>query len=672
MKGNRFLVLIVLVALIAGCVQQTTPIPTSEAFVVTATVPPEMATETPVPVTATPSPTTMPPTTAAVTPTTEPGHYPPPRSPEPGEAYRFENLASVTFVGVNYRIERILIAKRDVLPPEYYAYSPLLAGKETIIYLKLVASNQGGAKVNASAAGMLTLGNEERTLDAFRLQDYIEAGTILPHPQSWFLDAGERYTVGFWLGTDVPPDEITHLKLVLSCPTAEGQPNCLGVEVGLRDVILDADLPVLAKPGLTDRPWSQDQPLAQIADYSQALARSDLGKILEISDGLTVKLLRLFTAPREAVPEIANLLPADTQTVLQIAYRFTNTANKPLELHFLYATGFYWHFVPPDQQNHLSLKDFYKSGLSFGKTLAGFGDMLEFQPGETVISGVWFGLPTPVSQLGGSLLLFGGVCITPAGVEAGPQTCPEERTYNGPGQGAIWIDTASPRVYQPFPEIQEPAVAGPALPENRVCQNEAQLQSALQAAIPQDQWGLKYQTNGENPPEMKFIGVTSGQVSKLTASGRGLFAQETLDLARLYFLSADGTLNSLWTAPGMTSTMALPDSPSSDSTYTSFGDPAWYLSEQAQSAFSQPGNVYDVVISDWYVKPDGVHWDRCYQDSRNTLPFVCDLGLLLDKDGSAQFFSTGIPPANSNYLAYGWDIYPNSDIARVTLPAGCP
>jgi len=434
MKGNHFLVLIVVAALIAGCGKsQTTPIPASEALDATMT-------ETPVQVTATPSPTTMPPTTAAVTPTTEPGHYPPPSSPEPGEAYRFENLARTEFAGVTYKLDRMLIARREVLPPEYYAYSPLLVGKETILYLKLVVSNSNQRLIYASPAGMLVLGDGEKTLDAFRLQDYIEAGASLPYPQDQgILNGGRQYTVGYWLGTDVPPEAITSLKLVLSCPTPGVTPNCLGMEVGLRNVILEAALPE-----------SQQQPLAQAGDYSQALARSDLGKILEISDGLTVELLRLFTAPREAVPEIADLLPADTQTVLQIAYRFTNTANKPLELHFLYATGFYWHFVPPDQQNHLSLKDFYKSGLSFGKTLAGFGDMLEFQPGETVISGVWFGLPTPVSQLGGSLLLFGGVCITPAGVEAGPQTCPEERTYNGPGQGAIWIDTASPRVYQPF------------------------------------------------------------------------------------------------------------------------------------------------------------------------------------------------------------------------------
>jgi hypothetical protein len=662
MKGNRFLVLIVLVALIAGCVQQTTPIPA------TATVPPETATETPVPVTATPSLTTMPPTTAAVTPTTEPGHYPPPRSPEPGEAYRFENLASVTFVGVNYRIECILIAKRDVLPPEYYAYSPLLAGKETVIYLKLVASNQGGAKVNASAAGMLTLGNEEQTLDTFRLQDYIEAGTILPHPQSWFLDAGEQYTVGFWLGTDVPPDEITHLKLVLSCPTAEGQPNCLGVEVGLRDVILDADLPVLAKPGLTDRPWSQDQPLAQIADYSQALARSDLGTLQEISDGLTAELLRLFIAPSEAVPEIADLLPADTQsatfvgTVVHIAYRFTNTSDKPLVLNFLDTMSFYWHFVPPGQPDQLQLDSFYASGLSVGKEPDGWGS-LQIQPGQAVITGIWFGLPTPFSELGGELFWIGG-CVTPVGVETGPETC----------KGEIRYDTASPWAYQPFPETQEPAIAGPVLPEIPVCQNEQQIQTALQAAIPQDQWGLKYQTNGSNPPEMKFIGVASGQVDKITVSGRGPFEQETLDLARLYFLSADGSPGSLWVAVGMTSTTTLPDV--SGSTYTSFGNQGWRSSEQAQATFSQPGKVFEAVISDWYVQPNGIHWEQCYrvgaahEKSQYTWPFVCDAGLILDKGGSAQFFSTGVPP--EGWLAYGWGLYPNEAAASVTLPGGCP
>jgi len=561
----------------------------------------------------------------------------------------------------------MLIARREVLPPEYYAYSPLLVGKETILYLKLVVSNSNQMQIYASPAGMLVLGDGEKTLDAFRLQDYIEAGTSLPHPQSEFLNAGEQYTIGYWLGTDVPPEAITSLKLVLSCPTAEGEPNCLGMEVGLRDVILDADLPE-----------SQGQPRTQVGDYSQALARSDLGTIQDVSDGLTIELLRLFSAPSEAVPEIADLLPGDTQTVVQVAYRFNNTSDRPLVLYDLDTIHIFWHFVPPAQppaqpgdvslrpgefivpagSDSRFLNDFFRAGLSVGKEPDDRG-RLQIQPGQAVIRGIWFGLPEPISQPKDGLFWVDGGCVVPADVEVGPDTeC----------KGEIRYDTALPRDYQPFPETQEPAVAELVLPEIPVCQNEQQIQTVLQAAIPQDQRGLKFQTNGSNPPEMKFVGVTSGQVSRLTVSGRGPFEQETLDLAHLYFLSADGSPGSLWVAVGMTSTTTLPDA--SGSSYTSFSNQDWRSSEQAQSAFSQPGEVYDVVISDWYVKPEGVHWDRCYQDGQNTLPFVCDLGLLLDKDGSAQFFLTGIPPAD--YLAYGWYVYPNDAISKVALPGGCP
>ena len=593
--------------------------------------------------------------------------YPAPRQPEPGEAYRFENLARTEFAGVTYKLDRMLIARREVLPPEYYAYSPLLVGKETILYLKLVVTNSNQMQIYASPAGMLVLGDGEKTLDAFRLQDYIEAGTSLPHPQSEFLNAGEQYTIGYWLGTDVPPEAITSLKLVLSCPTAEGEPNCLGMEVGLRDVILDADLPE-----------SQGQPRTQVGDYSQALARSDLGTIQDVSDGLTIELLRLFSAPSEAVPEIADLLPGDTQTVVQVAYRFNNTSDRPLVLYDLDTIHIFWHFVPPAQppaqpgdvslrpgefivpagSDSRFLNDFFRAGLSVGKEPDDRG-RLQIQPGQAVIRGIWFGLPEPISQPKDGLFWVDGGCVVPADVEVGPDTeC----------KGEIRYDTALPRDYQPFPETQEPAVAELVLPEIPVCQNEQQIQTVLQAAIPQDQRGLKFQTNGSNPPEMKFVGVTSGQVSRLTVSGRGPFEQETLDLAHLYFLSADGSPGSLWVAVGMTSTTTLPDA--SGSSYTSFSNQDWRSSEQAQSAFSQPGEVYDVVISDWYVKPEGVHWDRCYQDGQNTLPFVCDLGLLLDKDGSAQFFLTGIPPAD--YLAYGWYVYPNDAISKVALPGGCP
>jgi len=92
-------------------------------------------------------------------------------------------------------------------------------------------------------------------------------------------------------------------------------------------------------------------------------------------------------------------------------------------------------------------------------------------------------------------------------------------------------------------------------------------------------------------------------------------------------------------------------------------------SEEAQALFAQPGQVYEVVISDWHVHPDGVHWGQCYE-SQATLPFKCDLGLLLDRGGSAQFFEK--ESASQGWIAFSWGIYPHEAIPLVTVPATCP
>ena len=76
-----------------------------------------------------------------------------------------------------------------------------------------------------------------------------------------------------------------------------------------------------------------------------------------------------------------------------------------------------------------------------------------------------------------------------------------------------------------------------------------------------------------------------------------------------------------------------------------------------------------MVISDWYVHPDGLHWEQCYA-SQTTLPFECDLGLLLDKGRSTQFFASGVAP--ENWLALGWGLYPQEDIPPLLVPMECP
>lgn len=345
----RLFLLLVLAALIAGCGQpRTTLIPaTATSLAVTATLrilpsgqaPSATATEASVPIT-----TTALPATEAGTPEAEPSYYSMPRLPESGEAFRFEDVARTTYSGVTYRLTHLLIARREVLLPEYYAYSPLLAGKQTILYARLEVTNAGGTAVIAPPVGVLALLDERgRALDAFRLADYLAAGTTLPHTGDHRLEPGERYTFGYWLGTEAAPDEILGLSLALNCPVPQGSQNCLG------NVILSADL-------------RGGQALEQVFDISQVKASSG-SEPVEI-DGMAFELTRLFIAPSEAVPEIAGLLPADTQseafvgTVVQFIYRITNRTGEPRTVRYLENALFAWDIRPPEQPEQILLTEF--------------------------------------------------------------------------------------------------------------------------------------------------------------------------------------------------------------------------------------------------------------------------------------------------------------------------
>jgi len=353
-----------------------------------------------------------------------------------------------------------------------------------------------------------------------------------------------------------------------------------------------------------------------------------------------------------SVPEIANLLPENTQTVVQLLYRITNKTDEPLAAHYLENALFAWDDHPPQKPENITLTDFYDSGLSFARDLADNQGQL-IQPGETILTGIWFGLPVPITDLGEELFTAGGL-ICQADVEPGPQTC----SGKSPA-----FHLSVPGSYASFPSLVTPDQPQEiALLENQPC---PAIQPALQATIPQGQWGLKYQTNAANPPEMKFLGVTSGQVSTLEVAGRRPDERYHLDLARLYYLDTGGSIEDVWVTLGMTA-LSLPDQP-----YYSFGlgAQAWRSSQEAQAVFSQPGQLYQVVISDWYVHPDGLQWVQCYA-SQTTLPFECDLGLLLDKGGSTQFFENSITP--DNWIAVDWGLYPQASISLIAIPTECP
>ena len=216
------------------------------------------------------------------------------------------------------------------------------------------------------------------------------------------------------------------------------------------------------------------------------------------------------------------------------------------------------------------------------------------------------------------------------------------------------------------------------LTRSKSCQpSQNQAQTVLQAAIPKKFWGLHYQTNGVHPPSMEFFGIISGE-TKISTVENQPGNNESIDLARMYFLHVDGSLDSLWVALGIT-TLAIPAS--TPAPYISFNDLdqlGWHSSEEALATFSKPGQVFVITISDWYVYPDGIRWEDCSRVGQYTAARICDLGLLLDKSGSSQFFSTGVPP--ENWFVFGWNEFPNRMNSysfpfpdAVTLPeAICP
>ncbi|MGB8211999.1 MAG: hypothetical protein WCE68_00440 [Anaerolineales bacterium] len=176
----------------------------------------------------------------------------------------------------------------------------------------------------------------------------------------------------------------------------------------------------------------------------------------------------------------------------------------------------------------------------------------------------------------------------------------------------------------------------------------AKVQTVLQSTIPKQFWGLHYQTNGAHPPTMLLYGVTSGQTDSRTIQGI------TIDLARMYYLHADGTLDNLWVALGF--------SEGSDP-YTSFNNVerfGWQSSQEAQEIFSKSGQVFSVGIADWYVHPDGIRWDQCATQAQYTSAAVCALGLAIDK-GSVGFFDRGTP--SEGWFAFGWFPAPNRENA---------
>ena len=241
--------------------------------------------------------------------------------------------------------------------------------------------------------------------------------------------------------------------------------------------------------------------------------------------------------------------------------------------------------------------------------------------------------------------------------------------------------TDAPRPTQtstPFPTLSErPIGTFTVLPvSGKTClPTQDQVQAALQTAIPKYFWGVHYQVAAF--PELYFFGVNTGETKTTTLAGPSGNSWN-LDLARFYYLHEDGTLGVLWAVLGFSLNAKFSSTPTPYNTFNDMGAEGWFSSQEALAQLSEPGHIFFLAIPEKFIDRSGIHWDQCRATVQIIPKAACDLGPILDPSGSAQFFSSGIPP--EDWIAFGFYMTPNNRNAylqpipnMVTFPeAVCP
>lgn len=190
----------------------------------------------------------------------------------------------------------------------------------------------------------------------------------------------------------------------------------------------------------------------------------------------------------------------------------------------------------------------------------------------------------------------------------------------------------------------------------KTCQPyQDQVQTALQTAIPKYFWGVHYQV--ASFPELYFFGINTGE-TKTTTVGGPSGDSWNLDLARFYYLHEDGTLGVLWAVLGFAPNAEPPSMPTPYNTFNGMGIDGWFSSQEALTKLSEPGHIYFLAFPEKFIDQSSVHWDQCRATVRIIPQAACDLGSILDPSGSAQFFSSGIPP--EDWIAFGFYMTPNN------------
>jgi hypothetical protein len=251
------------------------------------------------------------------------------------------------------------------------------------------------------------------------------------------------------------------------------------------------------------------------------------------------------------------------------------------------------------------------------------------------------------------LILLGGMLVMMAGKPPlAPATSSTTSTAAHTTKPSPVRTNATHSVTNPWPETTPtnsvlPGATPSATPEPTVtpltctdADREA-IRAALAAnvALP----GVHYETNGNFPASVTIEGMVSGEVR----SGQG--QDYSLDLARLFYLTSQKELRWLWLAYGVQYL---------DGRYQTANPPdlqLWSSYAEGMAFFgpSGQGRLLHLSLSDWYVLPDGVHWENCPAWQGYTLDGFCEIGLELESfGGSEALFKTENAP--EDWIAFNW------------------
>ncbi len=593
---------------------------------------------------------------------------------------RDDILVSHNSQGLEIVIDEIRILDREVVFVETYLDQPALWDKKVIVEMAYTLTNTTDIDLIESSPWSLMVfgdvGGEQ--FEVVRLANYhtiTPDGMVLsPGIGDPVVSIGETKQRFLRVGLDdFHLDAIDTIQWLFACPNTHYREYpkgmiCYGSPTQRYMTIVDID-------------FGDGEPVDFNTD--QALGLNITSQASITHGGVEVRLERLLSAPVETIPEIRDRsgLFDTAESAIFLGFEITNHANEPRFLlpeigHLMIGD------MPQDDfANVINFTPFFKAGLAFSsngyyphlnpafkKILA--QTPLVLQPGENVTLGTWLGSDMEILP-GESIEIFLG-CAFPLtddlDAEDGffPDCLSDEQgeTYDFklilPDDAEITYESYTAALARIANWETAPLVAGIAeLPVVEPCQDFVDIERVLGKSVPEDQRGIQYRDNGDNPPELVFYGISSGETSALKARGSSPNSFYEIDLVQLYYFGREGQLQTIWMATGVTTERL------GQQNYVSFVG-GLFDRQDVLEIMHISGQFFEIFISDGFVESDGVAWERCYHDQvSGFFNIPCEIGLLIEEElgwESNELISGG---KFSTDLVYGWVFNPQGSVLEI-------